>query len=492
MHVLPIRQIPGFNCACLMTDPTTKKRRVLIASSHPLFAKGLTRLLQQRHQEDVEVLGVVTTSTQAFDEIQARLPDLIIVDYDDDSLNREEFLAQFMESSGKLRVVLLSLKEGGDQAVVYDRRNLAASQIDEWLNEWTESPQEDLAKIISPPAPSARREHMKHWIGVTLLVIVLTAAGVFGLQNQWLLTQAASLQATYVDQAFSILWIAIAFLFALIVGFLLYSVIFFRRKKGDESDAEHIEGNNALEVTWTIIPLLTVIGFAIYGSFNLADVLRPDPQAMEVKVTGQQWSWRFEYPDLGVTSNELVLPINKQVLLRMQSEDVIHSFWVPEFRVKQDLLPNRETQLRITPDKIGAFKVRCAEICGQQHAYMLADVRVLGDSEFEKWVFDQTDIPEDPVARGELWANQYGCLACHSTDGSRLVGPSWLGLFGETQQFEDGTSAVADEQYLRNSILNPNAEIVQGYPANVMPQNFSEVLSDTQINDIIAFIQSLQ
>jgi cytochrome c oxidase subunit 2 len=333
---------------------------------------------------------------------------------------------------------------------------------------------------------------MKHWIGVILLIIVLTAAGVFGLRNEWLLTQAASLQAVYVDQAFSILWITISFLFALIVGFLLYSVVVFRRRKGDETDAVHIEGNNALEVTWTIIPLLTVIGFAVYGSFNLADVLRPDPEAMEVKVIGQQWAWRFEYPDIGVTSSELVLPIDKQVLLRMESVDVLHSFWVPEFRVKQDLLPNRETQLRITPDRIGTYKLLCAEICGQQHAYMLADVRVLGSAEFERWVFDQTDIPEDPVARGEIWSQQYGCLACHSLDGNRLVGPTWQGLFGETQQFEDGTSAVADEAYLRNSIINPNAEIVQGYPANVMPQNFSEVLSETQINDIIAFIQSLQ
>lgn len=333
---------------------------------------------------------------------------------------------------------------------------------------------------------------MKHWIGVILLVILLAAAVAFVLQNDNLLTQAASLQAVPIDQAFSILWIVIAILFALIVGFILYSVIFFRRKKGDETDGPHIEGNNTLEVTWTIIPLITVIGFAVYGSINLSEVLRPDPQAMEVRVIGQQWAWRFEYPEFGITSSELVLPINQQVLLNMESVDVLHSFWVPEFRVKQDLLPNRRTQLRITPNRIGQYKVACAEICGQSHAYMLADVSVVGEAEFEQWVFAQTDLPEDPVERGAIWAEQFGCIACHSQDGTVVIGPSWQGIYGEESQMADGSTVLVDEAYLVESILNPNAKIVAGFQPNIMPQNFSEVLSETQINDIIAFIESLQ
>ena len=475
-----------------MTDFPGKSRRVLIASSHPLFAKGLTNLLQKRQEEDVTVLGVVSSLEEAFSAIQALQPDLVIVDYDDNAVNREEFLAHFMEGAGKLRVVLLSLKEGGDQAVVYDRRNLAASQIDEWLSEWTQSPQEESGKRSHQRANKSRREVMKHWIGVILLVVLLAVAGVFILQNDFLLTKAASLQAGPIDQAFSILWIFIAVLFALITGFLLYSVIFFRRKKGDETDGPHQEGNNALEVTWTIIPLVTVIGFAVYGSFNLSEVLSPDPQAMEVRVVGQQWAWRFEYPDYGITSSELVLPINKQVLLNMESVDVIHSFWVPEFRVKQDLLPGRRTQLRITPNRIGSYTVSCAEICGQQHAYMQAAVSVVGAAEFDRWVFDQLDLPEDPVDRGAIWAEQFGCLACHSKDGTVIVGPSWLGIFGEQGELADGTSVLVDEAYLRESIIDPNAKLVAGFQPNIMPQNFSEVLSEAQINDIIAFIESLQ
>jgi cytochrome c oxidase subunit II len=475
-----------------MTDLPGKSRRVLIASSHPLFAKGLTNLLQKRQEEDVTVLGVVSSLEDAFSAIQMLQPDLVIVDYDDEAVNREEFLAHFMEGAGKLRVVLLSLKEGGDQAVVYDRRNLAAAQIDEWLNEWTETPQEESGKRPSHGATQSRREVMKHWIGVILLVILLAVAVSFVLQNDNLLTQAASLQAGPIDQAFSVLWITIAVLFALIVGFLLYSVIFFRRKKGDETDGPHMEGNNALEVTWTIIPLITVIGFAVYGSINLSEVLRPDPQAMEVRVIGQQWAWRFEYPEFGVTSSELVLPINQQVLLNMESADVLHSFWVPEFRVKQDLLPNRRTQLRITPNQIGDFKVACAEICGQSHAYMLADVRVVGGTEFEQWIFAQSDLPEDPVERGAIWSEQFGCIACHSQDGTVVVGPSWQGIYGSERLLADGSTVLADDAYLIESILDPNVKIVTGFQPNIMPQNFNEVLSETQINDIIAFIESLQ
>lgn len=333
---------------------------------------------------------------------------------------------------------------------------------------------------------------MKHWIGVILFMVVIGVLGLFVLRNENLLTQAASLQAQPIDQAFSYLWILIAVLFALITAFVLYSVIFFRRKPGDTTDGPHMEGNNALEVTWTVLPLITVFGFAVYGSVNLSEVLRPDPQAIEVRVIGQQWAWRFEYPEDGVVSEELVLPINQQVLLRMESADVLHSFWVPEFRVKQDLLPGRETQLRITPNRIGEFTVACAEICGSQHAYMVAPVRVVSQGEFENWLFEKLDLPDDPVARGEIWYTQYGCQACHSLDGVAGVGPTWQGVFGHDVLLTDGSSVVADDDYLYESIVDPNAKIVQGYLANIMPQNYGEVMSDFQILDIIEFIKSLR
>lgn len=471
---------------------TAKTRKVLIASSHPLFAQGLRRLLQKRQEADVDVLGVVSNVEQAIEAIASLNPDLVIVDYDDESVNREEFLTRFLEGVGRLRVVLLSLKEGGDRAVVYDRRNMAASQIEEWLEEWTQSSKAIEGLEVVENQPDHRRPVMKHWIGVTIFVVLIAAAGIFGLRNEWLLTQAAAVQAGPVDRLFSYHWILISVLFAIILGFMLYSFIFFRRKPGDETDAAHIEGNNTLEFAWTFIPLITVIGFAFLGSQSLSETLRIDPQAIEIKVIGQQWSWRFEYPEYGVTSNVLIMPIDKQALLRMESVDVLHSFWVPEFRLKQDLLPGQETQLRITPNRLGNYTVRCAEICGTQHAYMLADVQVVDQAEFDRWIISQTDLPEDPIERGAIYSEQYGCIACHSLDGTVVVGPSWQGVYQSQVTLTDGTTITADETYLRESILAPQAKIHDGFPSGVMPQNFGETLREDQINDIIEFIKSLQ
>lgn len=464
-------------------------RRVLIASHHPLYAQGLHRLLQQRQQADIDVVAVVSNLDEAMHAIEQRSVDLVIVDYDDQAINREAFLARFVEGDSKLRVVLLSLKEDGDRAIVYDRRNFAAAQIDTWLNEWTEQPSQISAQ--KPNTPFWRTIDMKHWIGVILFIAVLTAVGVLLLNNDRLLTPSASLQALPIDQLFNYHWVLIAFLFALITGFVLYSVIFFRRKPGDETDAPHIEGNNALEVTWTVLPLVAVIGFAVIGADSLAQVTRVDPQAIEIKVTGQQWSWRFEYPEYGIISDVLYLPKDRQALLRMQSADVLHSFWVPEFRVKQDLMPGSETELRITPNVEGTYQILCAEICGNQHTTMVADVKVVSQTTFDQWVATNSIASDDPVARGQQWYTTYGCLACHSLDGNRGVGPSFKGIYGQEHTFEDGTTAMVDEAYLYEAIVNPNAKIVQTYVA-AMPQNFGETLTDEQINDLIAFIKAQQ
>jgi cytochrome c oxidase subunit 2 len=335
-----------------------------------------------------------------------------------------------------------------------------------------------------------RVNRMKHFIAVTMVVIILTVLVGLGLNNTGLLPDVASLQGLFVDQLFHFHFWMIAFLFALIVGFMLYSIIFFRRKKGDEEDAEHIEGNNALEVTWTVVPLVTVLGVAVLGANTLAKVTAIDPQALNVKVTGQQWSWRFEYPDTGVVSDVLVLPLGQQALLEMESADVLHSFWVPEFRVKQDLLPGSTTEIRITPTELGNYKVRCAEVCGLKHTYMLADVRVVSPDEFETWLAAEAAVADDPVARGQKVYEQYGCKACHSIDGSPLVGPSFLNAYGHTVELEDGSTIQADDDYLYNSIVDPNSQIVAGY-APAMPQNFADQLSDDQIADVIAFIKSL-
>jgi cytochrome c oxidase subunit 2 len=162
--------------------------------------------------------------------------------------------------------------------------------------------------------------------------------------------------------------------------------------------------------------------------------------------------------------------------------------------VKQDALPGDdfERELRVTPNLIGDYKVRCAELCGKLHYDMLAPVKVVSQKDFDAWVLSQTQpLSDDPVVRGEMIAQQFGCLACHSVDGSQLVGPTWKGVFGSSETLEDGTSMLVDRNYLFKSIRDPGIQIVAGYQ-NLMPESIAESLSDEQIEDVIAFIESLK
>jgi cytochrome c oxidase subunit 2 len=217
---------------------------------------------------------------------------------------------------------------------------------------------------------------------------------------------------------------------------------------------------------------------------------------MEARVTGFQWAWKFSYPAYpDVQTDTLYLPVDKQVALRMNSLDVIHSFWVPEFRVKQDLVPGQETSLHITPDRLGEYKVRCAELCGTSHTYMQAAVVVMTQEEFDEMLGGLQAEAEAAAASGVPDANRGrqvyetgGCKACHSIDGSELIGPTWLGLFGSTVELADGTSVEADEDYLIQSIKDPNSEIVAGFNPG-MPEL---PLSELQIMDVIEFMKTLR
>jgi cytochrome c oxidase subunit 2 len=327
-----------------------------------------------------------------------------------------------------------------------------------------------------------------------LLVIVVTALVILGLGAIDLVPQLASAEGEYVDIMFQAQIYVIAFIFSLIVVLMLYSIVVFRRRPGDTSDGAYIKGNVPLEVAWTVIPLIVVLGFGVWGAQHLTEITRADPDELTVEVTGFQYGWSFEYPESGVTSSELYLPRDRQVHFLLTSRDVIHSFWVPEFRIKQDAVPGRWTHLRVTPTEVGSYRVRCAELCGYAHAAMYAPVIVVEPEEFAAWL-EGKDVgdtpPEDlpPVERGARLVEEQGCLSCHSTDGTEMVGPTWLGLYGSQRQLEDGSSVVADEDYLSRAILDPASQIVAGYP-NVMPPTYG-TLSDEEIGAMIAFINSL-
>lgn len=349
-----------------------------------------------------------------------------------------------------------------------------------------------------------------------LIIAVLVALSTVGLRALFsvilALPRAASAEAGPIDQLFNGHYWMIAFLFSLIMVMMLYAVFVFRRKPDDDTDGPHVHGNTALEIGWTIVPTFIVVGFGVWGAVTLNAITSPKANEMTVNVTGKQWVWSFAYPEQGdFASSELVLPVDRTIVLKMTAEDVLHSFWVPEFRVKQDLVPGRETTLRITPTEAGEFKLRCAEICGLNHTQMEATVRVLDTTGFQAWVDEKNAAPAfadmTPEDRGAFWysAEGFGCVACHSLDGSPGVGPTWQGLYERQEQLTDGSTVTADDDYIIRSILNPNEQIVAGYNPNLMPQNYAEQFAareqeiqasegvDIDIAaDLIAFIKTLQ
>ncbi len=336
---------------------------------------------------------------------------------------------------------------------------------------------------------------MKHFVIVAILVIGLTFGIHFLLLNIGLLPDQASLQAVTIDRMFNYHILMISFLFSLIVVFMVYSIIVFRQKKDETGFGKFFKGSTKLEIFWTIIPLGTVVFFSYLGAVSLAETRNIEAKALKVNVTAGQWYWSFEYPDYGITSDSLYLPVNRQVDLSMTSVDVIHSFWVPEFRVKQDVLPgdNLVKELRFTPTKIGEYTVRCAELCGGAHAYMNSPVIVVSESGFTDWVDSElASIPQDPVSKGKRLVENNGCIGCHSLDGSPSVGPTWAGAFGSERSLMGGTTVTIDETYLYQSIIAPNAEVADGFPASVMPSNYGDMFTDEDIQNMIAFIKSLQ
>ena len=352
------------------------------------------------------------------------------------------------------------------------------------------------------------RKNGRHLAIVAVLVVIGTVITYYLLTAIYQLPPAASAEAGPIDQLFEGHFLFISFFFALIVVFSLYAIVVFRRKPGDEEPAEQFHGNTPLEIIWTIVPLIIVIGFGIWGWVVLNEVTAEEPGEMTVNVIGQQWSWAFEYPDYPDVGRvtELALPVDQPVVLQMRSQDVIHSFWVPDFRVKQDLLPGRETTLRITPTKIGTYTTRCAEICGTLHANMRAPVNVLTRADFEAWVADKSASIANlsPEERGAQFSTQFACTGCHSADGSALAGPTWLGIYGGQEALTDGSTVTVDDEYLHTSIVQPSAQIVEGYTDGVMPANFEEQFATEEARllesagveidiaaDIIAYIQSL-
>lgn len=280
----------------------------------------------------------------------------------------------------------------------------------------------------------------------------------------------------------------------LITSLMIFFTIRYRRKRNP--DPEDIRGNLWLEITWTVIPTLLVLSMFYYGWTGFRSLKKIPEGAVNVKVSARTWSWLFEYEN-GVKAEELLIPVGKPIHLRLTSQDVIHSFYIPAFRVKQDAVPGMATSLWFIAREVGAYDVLCAEYCGQQHAYMLTKVRVLAEEAFNRWYEEKgKDLRmEKPRAlvRGDLLIQEKGCLACHSTDGTPRVGPTLKGIFGKAViVLTEGKERQlrVDEDYLQRSLVEPNADVVKGFPA-IMPTQ-KGVSTDDEIQELVRYMKELK
>lgn len=261
----------------------------------------------------------------------------------------------------------------------------------------------------------------RHFYIVGVLIAITTAVLYWLLRIGLPLPYQASTQADTIDWLIDLHLLIIAVLFAIVVVFMLYSIVAFRRRPGDTSDGAHFEGNTVLEIVWTAVPLILVFVFMYIGYDTLQAITMPQDNELVVKAHGQQWSWNFEYAN-GVQSGELVLPVNHPILMELDTKDVNHAFWIKEFRVKQDLIGGQVNHLRFTPTKTSeeymkelglenapadqkkerGYKVRCAELCGTSHYSMMAPVTVLSEAEFDQWLKSQAANTDQAVAQSQV------------------------------------------------------------------------------------------
>jgi cytochrome c oxidase subunit II len=296
------------------------------------------------------------------------------------------------------------------------------------------------------------------------------------------------------------------FFFLLVMGAMLYFMKQYRRRHAGQKTSA-ITHNGKIEFLWSAIPAVLLVVIFVWGEIDFLKQALPPNDAIDVRVTGQKWTWTVEYPDYPgkiLTSNNneprvtLIIPKGKPVRLTMTSRDVIHSFYVPAFRVKRDVVPGRYTNIWFQATQVGEFNLFCAEYCGDAHSRMFGLVKVVEPELFESILEDYAKLEpgegESPADFGKRVSEIRGCGACHSVDGSEKVGPTWKGLWGKTEAFTDGTSLTVDgadgENYLKESINDPNAKVVAGFAPQMPP--YAGQLEDEHIEALIAYIKTLK
>jgi cytochrome c oxidase subunit 2 len=315
-------------------------------------------------------------------------------------------------------------------------------------------------------------------------------------------TEASSV-AGQVDLFFFFMVAVSTFFSVLIAVLILVFAVRYRRRERDpesaaapageaepEPEPEHGRGAMTLEIVWTVIPLILAMVMFVWSASLYFTLSRPPSDSIDMYAVGKQWMWKFQHPEGRREINELHVPVDQDVRLTLSSEDVIHSFFVPAFRVKQDAVPGRYTQTWFRATRVGTYHLFCAEYCGTQHSGMIGQVVVMKPDDYQAWLAGEGGgAPGQTLAQaGEKLFTEHACASCHLENGQG-PGPSLAGLPGSTVKLEGGGTVVANDTYLRESILNPAAKVVAGYPP-VMP-TFQGQLSEEQLVELLAYIKSL-
>jgi cytochrome c oxidase subunit 2 len=302
-----------------------------------------------------------------------------------------------------------------------------------------------------------------------------------------LLPERASAIAGEVDALFFFI-VAVTIVFTVGISLaLVFFAVRYRRRSDADRPAE-IHGSLLLEITWTAIPLLIVVVMFVWGARVFFHMNRPPDDAMTVSVVGKRWMWKLQHPTGQREINELHVPKGRAVKLVITSEDTIHSFFVPAFRIKKDAVPGRYNVAWFRATKAGRYHLFCAEYCGTEHSKMIGRVVVLEPEEYQTWLAGGPP-PESPVVAGEKLFTELNCITCHRSD-SAGRGPVLQGIFGRPVKLASGDTVVADEAYVRESIVNPAARVVAGYQP-VMP-TYQGLVSEEQLIALVAYIESLQ
>ena len=344
------------------------------------------------------------------------------------------------------------------------------------------------------------REERSHFLQLLVIGLIASVIGIaLGLLIDWWPAQGSA-EASQVDTLYDILIICSVPMFVLVVTVVLYCVWRYRMKPGEEElDGPPIHGNTRLEIIWTAIPAIILVALCSYSFAVLTDIEDADARALNVRVVGEQFTWTFYYRDGSgkeIASPQLYVPQGQQVNFTVQSQDVIHDFWVPAFRVKIDAVPGINTHLRVTPDRVGDYPVICAELCGLGHSVMRQTAHVMPARDFQRWLDNGGKTDEQAQAEqdadtgagggapdGKTLFTENNCGACHALADAGTTGGTGPNL--------DDVLADKDAAFIKESITNPGAEIAPGFSDGIMPTNFGQTLEPAELDALVKYLEDV-